>query len=245
MNGIHGLYQNSYHGSNMTRAEGKKSATEANNAKDAAFGTKAAAYEKSEEATGVGQKQQVELSERAQKLLEKLKEKYGDTDFVIANYSSESEAQRLLAGGTKEFSVLIEPELLEEMAADEAVLEKYEGILKDSKAQIEDMVEQLGPDADKVSSLGVAINKDGEVSFFAELDKVNEKQRERIEKNREEKKKAAKEEHVASEQKIPGRKVRVYADSVEELLERIRKVDLEQKENPEQSMVGKRIDYSV
>ena len=74
----------------------------------------------------------VELSDKAKALLEELKKKYGNMDFMIANYDSEEEAAHYLSRGTKEFSVLIEPELLEEMAADESVKEKYLGLLDDN-----------------------------------------------------------------------------------------------------------------
>ena len=54
-----------------------------------------------------------------------MQKKYGDRDFFVADYSSDDEAQRYLSRGSKEYSVLIEPELLEKMAADESVKEKY------------------------------------------------------------------------------------------------------------------------
>ena len=50
-----------------------------------------------------------------------MQKKYGDRDFFVADYSSDDEAQRYLSRGSKEYSVLIEPELLEKMAADESV----------------------------------------------------------------------------------------------------------------------------
>ena len=69
-------------------------------------------------------RESVELSDDAKDLLKRLKKKYGNMDFVVANYSSDEEAQRYLAGGTKDYSVLIEPEVLEKMAADEETEKK-------------------------------------------------------------------------------------------------------------------------
>ena len=68
---------------------------------------------------------QPELSQGAKDLLNEMQKKYGDRDFFVADYSSDDEAQRYLSRGSKEYSVLIEPELLEKMAADESVKEKY------------------------------------------------------------------------------------------------------------------------
>ena len=64
---------------------------------------------------------QPELSQGAKDLLNEMQKKYGDRDFFVADYSSDDEAQRYLSRGSKEYSVLIEPELLEKMAADESV----------------------------------------------------------------------------------------------------------------------------
>ena len=47
-------------------------------------------------------------------------------DFIVADYESEEEASAYLSRGTKEYSVLIDPELLEEMAADGKTKEKQE-----------------------------------------------------------------------------------------------------------------------
>lgn len=73
---------------------------------------------------------QPELSQGAKDLLNEMQKKYGDMDFFVADYSSDDEAQRYLSRGSKEYSVLIEPELLEKMAADESVKEKYLGIIE-------------------------------------------------------------------------------------------------------------------
>ena len=73
---------------------------------------------------GVAQKtasKQPELSQDAKDLLNEMQKKYGDMDFFVADYSSDDEAQRYLSRGSKEYSVLIEPELLEKTAADESV----------------------------------------------------------------------------------------------------------------------------
>ena len=83
------------------------------------------------EKEGAAQKtasKQPELSQGAKDLLNEMQKKYGDMDFFVADYSSDDEAQRYLSRGSKEYSVLIEPELLEKMAADESVKEKYLGI---------------------------------------------------------------------------------------------------------------------
>lgn len=191
------------------------------------------------------EKTQLELSDRAKELLEELKKKYKNMDFIVADYDSEEEAASYLARGTKEYSVLIEPELLEEMAADEAVKEKYIGILEDSTNQLKDMKEQLGEQGKEVKHIGISVGKDGTLTYFASLEKMSEKQRERIEEakneNREE---AAKKADKEAKDKA-AKRTHVEAGSVEELLEKIRTVDWDavKEEKPVES--GGRFDCSI
>lgn len=190
------------------------------------------------------------LSADAKKLLEELKEKYGNVDFFVGNYSSEKEAGSYLQHSQKEYGVLLEPELLEQMASDEKVKEKYVGLIDSSMQQLEKAQDQLGDKKDMVSRMGVSISSQGEVSFFADLEKMSENQRERIDKSREAKKeKAAKdaakaerdETARAREEKIKesrGSRVRLHADTLEGLIEKIRRYEPKK----EQAAVGSSFD---
>ncbi len=181
---------------------------------------------------------QVKLSDNAKKLLEELKKTYGNMDFMVADYETEEEASSYLARGTKEYSVLIDPDTLEEMAANKDVKEQYLNQLNDATGKLSEMKKQLGEEGKEVTHLGVSIGKDGTVSFFAELQKTNDKQMERIEKSRENRK-----EEVAKAEKV--KKTRVSAPSIEELMEKIRNIDWSQMKEQEVTVSGSRIDYSV
>lgn len=128
-------------------------------------------------------KQTTELSERAQKLLEELKAKYSNMDFVIADYSSEEEAKQLLSRGTKEYSVLMDPATLEKMAADDEVKAQYMDIIDQSTAKLDDMKEELKDSGQDVKRIGFSVDENGQVSYFAELEKASKAQSERLEKN--------------------------------------------------------------
>ena len=197
------------------------------------------------------------LSEDAKDMLTSLKKKYGNMDFIVANYDSEEEAQQYLAGGTKEYSVLLEPEVLEEMAADQDAEKKYTGIIEEATAKLSDMKSELSED-DAVKRMGVTIGKDGSTSYFAELEKSGEKQKERIEKSRAEKKeKAAKdkkaEEKKAEEERLQGlgerpdkvKRTMVTADTAEGLLEKIRNVDWDAIQAQQRAAVGGIINYGA
>lgn len=171
------------------------------------------------------------LSSKAKKLLEELKEKYSNMDFYVASYSSDEEARKYLNRGSKEYSVLIDPETLEAMANDADVRKQYEDVLAGAGGKFEEMREELGEDADQVKSFGISIDSKGNVSYFAELDKISESRQKQVEsaksKRAEEKAKAAKEAKQEEakermEEWKSGNTEFVKADSMEELIAKIK-----------------------
>jgi len=235
--GAYGAYKNMY----------ENTIKNGNVNKDASA-DKAVAVSKNE---NVAKPQQVNLSEKAKNLLKELQKKYGNMDFMIANYETDEEAAEIMSRGTKEFSVLIEPEVLEEMAADESVKEKYIGILEDSMKQLDSVKEQLGDDAKDVKRIGITVGEDGSVKFFAELEKASEKQRERIEKNKEAKaeeakaekaEKAAEKPETLAEQK---KKAYVQAETIEELVEKIKEINWDKIQKEEVAYTGSKIDFTI
>lgn len=229
----YGVYQNNYYNSTVN----SRSAKDAKNA------------DKAGEAGKTEKKESVQLSDKAKKLLEELQKKYGNMDFIVADYETDEEAAEYLSRGTKEFSVLIDPETLEEMAADEEAKAKYTGILEDSVAQLKDMKEQLGDKKDEVTRLGISIGKDGSVSYFADLEKMGEKQKEWIEKSIESKKEERSEREKKAQEELAShertQKTRVQAGSIEELLEKINAVDWSQIKSEEKAAAGSKFDFSV
>ena len=135
---------------------------------------------------------EVELSEAAKNLLAELKEKYGDIDFFVAEFSTDEEAQYYHNQSTKKYSCVIDPKTLEEMAADEAVKEKYVGIIDTADEKFDQVKEELGEDADQIKRMGITVDKDCVVTYFAELTKQTVKMQEDLRHqqkvNREEKK---------------------------------------------------------
>lgn len=194
--------------------------------------------------------EQPELSEAAQNLLDELKEKYADMDFFVADYASDEEADRILARGTKEYSVLIDPETLEAMAADQATKDKYTALIDEATASFEDMKEELGDDADNVERISVTLQPDGTMKYFAHLSKMSENQRERIEETKEADRKKAEEAREGEARKMsdarPSYKATtVSADSLEELIKAIKTVDWSEIEEIHPPVVGGRFDFSI
>ena len=137
----------------------------------------------------------VQLSDKAKALLQEMKKTYSNADIYVAEYESDEEAAEYLSRGSKDYSILIDPEELERMANDEDVKKKNFALLDESLGKLNEMKEELKETGreDEVVTLGVNIGKDGQVSYFAELEKSGERTKEFVEKMREDKKEAAKE----------------------------------------------------
>ena len=91
--------------------------------------------------------------------------KYDNMDIAVAEWSSDEEQDYYASMATKEYSVLINPELLEKMAADESVREQYESVLSGAGEKFDTLQEELGEDADKIKSFRISIDQDGNVSY--------------------------------------------------------------------------------
>ena len=244
--GSYNMFQNNYY----DKSKVKNSTTEKT-------AQKKADSVKKEQTAGVNANKQPQLSDRAKALLEELKKKYTDMDFMVAEYETEEEASEYLSRGTKAFSVLIDPKTLEEMATDEEVKEKYLQVMEDSRTQLSDMIEELDDEEEQqIKRVGVSIDRDGTVSYFAELEKTNAKQQERIEKSREEKaekeKKAEKNEKAEKQEEAlqkaasdKRKKAFVEADSIEELLEKIRSFNWDEVQETEVKRMGGKIDFTA
>lgn len=208
---------------------------------------RAANKDKAERTSGTSKKP-VQMSDKAKELLEQLKKKYRNMDFFVADYDSEEEAKSYLSRGSKEYSVLMDPELLEEMANDEETKKKYLNVIDGAADQVKGMKNQLGDDLENVKHLGFTIKDDGTVSYFAELEKSSEQQRERIEAAREEKraekqeaaKKAGQEYRTRNDRGV--KHTTVYADTIKDLMKKVKDVDWDQIPTEYPSAYGSKFD---
>ncbi len=192
-----------------------------------------------------------QLSDKAKALLQDLKKQYGNMDFFVAEYETEEEAASYLSRGSKDYSVLIDPEELERMAEDEDVKKQNLALLDEAVGKLDDIKEELKETGkeDEVVTLGVSIGTDGKVSYFAELEKAGERQKEFVDKIREDKKEAAEKAADKGQDKYNydhSKRTTVYADSAEELLKKITNVNWDEiKEQTSLPMPGGHFDLSI
>lgn len=193
----------------------------------------------------------VQLSDKAKALLQELKKTYNNADIYVAEYETDEEAAEYLSRGSKDFSVLIDPEELERMANDEEVKKNNLNLLDESLGKLSEMKEELKETGreDEVVTLGVNIGKDGQVSYFAELEKSGERTKEFVDKMLEDKKEANAEKADKVQDKYNfehSQRATVSANSVEELLEQIKNFNWDNvKEETSIPMPGKNFDFTV
>lgn len=193
----------------------------------------------------------LQLSDKAKALLQELKKTYNNADIYVAEYETDEEAAEYLSRGSKDFSVLIDPEELERMASDDEVKKKNLNLLDESLGKLSEMKEELKETGreDEVVTLGVNIGKDGQVSYFAELEKSGERTKEFVDKMLEDKKEANAEKADKVQDKYNfehSKRATVSANSVEELLEQIKNFNWDNvKEETSIPMPGKNFDFAV
>ena len=168
-------------------------------------------------------------------------------DFFVADPDSEDEAKEIMSRGTKEYSVMISSDELEKMAADEDYYNKNINTIDDAVKKSKEINEKFGAESDYgkengvgISQIGIKVNADGTTSYFVELEKLSDKQKERIE-NAKEKRAEEKKEQAEKAQK----KTYVQANSLEELEKKIKEIDWDSVKETKQETEGSRFDYSV
>lgn len=194
------------------------------------------------------------LSKDAQDLLKKIKDSHSDMDFMVADFEKGDDAKALLSRGTKEFSVLFSNDELEKMAADEDYynekMKELDGAVNMSKEinakyGFENAAEGNAFGGAEVTKFGISFNSDGTTTYFAELEKSSDMQKQRIEKAQErkaEEKQDAKRKEQS--QMSDTKRVTVQASSQEELIEKMKAVNWDDVKADRQT-VGGRFDYSV
>lgn len=180
------------------------------------------------------------LSQKAADLLAKLRKRYGDYDFIVGNAGDD--LRSLVKGSSKEFSVIFSAEELEKMASDEKYAEEKLNAMEGAVRMSRRINEQFGFESAlagngvRMTKFGISFNADGTTSFFAELEKSGAAQREYIEKRQEEKR---------AEKKEETKKITVQADSVEALMEKIRRAGRNAAYAEDETETGRRFDFSI
>lgn len=113
--------------------------------------------------------QEEELSDAAKELLAELREKYSNMEFTVTRWSTDEEEEYYANKCDKDFSVLIDPQLLEQMAADEDIRAQYEDVIAGASGQSETLRQELGEDAEKIESFTITMDQNGKVSYIVQL----------------------------------------------------------------------------
>ncbi len=188
---------------------------------------------RAEAATQNSEVKKPQLSTAAKQLLEKLQKTYHNMDFMV--YGNGQDAKHLLSQGTKEISVLFSGDELEKMASDEKYEKEYMSRVQGALHMSDEINKKFGftsafgekSDDTQINKIGFVFETDGKMTIFAELEKSSDRQRERIEKAREEK------------------RASVQAGSMEKLIEKIAEVDWDTVKSEKMPESGGRFDFSI
>lgn len=206
------------------------------------------------------------LSEKAQKYYDELREKNSDMDFILVDNDMSKSAMDSTASydSDKDTVVVVDEDTIEKMANDQEYRKKYEGMLADAKNQLSDLKDNLTKNTSDgtgtIKNLGIQINGDGTTSFFAVMEKTNEKisaeKKEQQETEKSADKKTAKSDSKKTDNKTETNEANkssytetttVKAGTAGSLLEAIK--ELRQRwmsdliKTPEEKMVGQTIDF--
>lgn len=167
-----------------------------------------------------------------------------------------------LSSKAQEFSVVFSSAELERMASDEKYAKEKLQSMETAVRMSEQINRQFGFERGfgkggaapaEITKIGIVFNDDGTTSFFAELEKSSAKQRERIEKAIEEKRTEKKKEEKKAEKEIQSysksntdtKRTNVQADSMEELFEKMSKIDWNVVKSEKMPESGGKFDFSI
>ena len=161
-----------------------------------------------------------ELSPKAQAFLDKLRENYGDYDFIVAD--NVDDPQALAAGSDKKYSVVLTSDELEKMANDEEYANSMMEKVEDAVKTADSVIEKAGLEGVQISQLTISFDNDGNTKLFATLEKLSESQQERLNAAKERAENADEE----AEEIQPAR-VTIEAEDEESFLDQLLKIDWE------------------
>ena len=178
------------------------------------------------------------LSSKAQDLLEKLRDKYGDYDFIIAD--NVDDPQSLTTQSQKGYSVILSSEEIEKMAENEDYSKKMMNYVNSAVEKIDGLFEESLGEGVNFASITASIDDEGNMKLFASIEKMTEEQQDRFEKLKEkraEEKAESKTEDESDSEKetetISAKTAKVEADSAEDLLKKIFEIDWDNIEEEE------------
>ena len=201
----------------------------------------------------------VNLSDKAKDYYAKLKQKFGNVDFVLVSkdMKDQVEANASRYGSALRPIVLIDDEKIEKMANDPEYAKKYEGIIESSLNKLEAARNTLAASGANIKNFGMTVGEDGKTSFFAVLEKASENAnrireknlaKHKAEKAEEEKRAERKEEAERIEEFLEGEDkeyIEFKSSSLEDLINEVSKYAFESSNSAIEASegIGQSIDF--
>ncbi|MCL1822593.1 MAG: DUF6033 family protein [Oscillospiraceae bacterium] len=155
------------------------------------------------------------LSTATKNYLAYLRDKFGDVNFVVGS------AKDGASGGGKKYNCFIHEDLLEQMANDPETAAKYEKIIFEARAQVDELKEKVDESGlgKLVKSYGIEVDADGKVNYIVMLnDSIKGMYDKKPENSSGDKK------NVDKSAEANGVPKSIKAGSIEELLEKLKEI---------------------
>ena len=195
----------------------------------------------------------VKLSKKAQSVLDTLQSKYGNMDFFVQDFGSAEEAKSIMAGSSREFSVLLSPDELEKMANDESYMKEQMANIDGAVRMSEQINKELPMVSDNendlirddISKIGIAFDSSGKMTLFADLEKSTQYRNEKLDEAM--KNKAAEKKEAAKNAKLDAKtkKTTITAPTVKKLLGKLWSFDWSEVEEEEVDNGASWFDYKA
>lgn len=168
------------------------------------------------------------LSAKAQDFLKNLREANDDMDFFIGN--SDSDVADALGSSEKEYSVVFSAEEIEKMANDEEYARKKLDSVTDAMDMADSIAEQYDFEGNGIKAkIGITFDDEGNTRIFAELEKLSDKQKERIDEARkdrtEDMRKGRGYGEYGAKKEATIKRTTLTATGEDELIEKLQKLD--------------------
>jgi len=201
-------------------------------AKSESDSTNKTSVNNSPKTNNISKSNEEKLSAKAKAYLENLRKEYGDYDIKLGN--SDEEISALSKNGSKEYSVIFSNEELERMAEDKEYADSKMKQVDEAVSTLKEkfggegydtLFDELFTENGLINKVSIVIDKDGTMSFFAELEKISEKQRERIEQMKEKKQEDVNNNPYLKDDSDSVKRTTIEASTLDELVSKIKEVD--------------------
>lgn len=168
------------------------------------------------------------VSQSSKEYLNNLRQKYSDVNITVVDFKSEKQELNYMLGCSGGNNLAISQSVIDKMAKDPVVAEKYEKIISEIPGLEEQTKAEVEATGGKYIASGVCVDKDGKVTYWIVGSKSGEGpgtkekmqkmlEEKRVEKRKQQKLEAAKKEKLEEQERLEEKRAEKRADDKERM----------------------------